>query len=45
MGQSANMAQFVAFFISFQDIVTLKLFLGQTGVIGDSKDYYLLETV
>jgi hypothetical protein len=25
MGQSANMAHFVAFFIIFQDIVTLKL--------------------
>jgi hypothetical protein len=28
MGQSANIAHFVAFFISFQNIVTLKLHFG-----------------
>jgi hypothetical protein len=43
MGQSAIIAHFVAFFISFQNILTLKL--GQTGVIGESKTYYLLVTV
>jgi hypothetical protein len=45
MGQRANMTHFVVFFISFQDIVTLKLPLGQTGIIGDSNDYYLVVRV
>jgi hypothetical protein len=45
MGQSANMAHFVAFFISFQNIVTLKLPFGATGVIGDSNNYNLIVTV
>jgi hypothetical protein len=45
MGQSANMTHFVAFFISFQNIVTLKLPFGANRVIGDSKNYYLLVTV
>jgi hypothetical protein len=39
MGQNANMAHVVAFFISFQNNVTVKLpFWANTGIIGDSKD-------
>jgi hypothetical protein len=45
MGQRANMSHVVAFFISFQNILILKLPFGQTGVIDDSKNYYLLVTV
>jgi hypothetical protein len=39
MDQSANIVHFVALFISFQNIVTLKLPAGQTGIVRDSKDY------
>jgi hypothetical protein len=45
MGPSANMTHFVAFVISFQDIVAFKLPFGANWVIDDSKDYYLLVTV
>jgi hypothetical protein len=42
MGQSANMAHFVVFFIRFQNIVTMKLPFEANRVIGDSKDYLLV---
>jgi hypothetical protein len=39
------MAHVVAYFISFQNIVTLKLPFGEIGIIGNSKDYYLMVNV